>query len=98
MDFGEALNELKAGKKAARIAWGAALTFVVIMPALDLPPFDTQGTYRKVNDRTAKWIGEDQPLNCQPYFASYVRFTNAWQPGWAPTNEDMLATDWVVQE
>jgi hypothetical protein len=60
---------------------------------LQLPPFNTQDTSRKVNDRTAKWIGEDKPLDCQPYFAMYTA-DEKWQPGWLASQADMLADDW----
>jgi len=69
--------------------------FVVMMTALSLPPFSTQGTERKVNDRTAQWIGEDVPLESGPYMSHYDPKTNAWQPGWLPSAEDIFAEDWI---
>jgi len=65
------------------------------MPPLQLPPFNTQGTSRKVNDRTAKWIGADKPLDCQPYFAIYTA-DEKWVPGWLASQTDMLADDWLI--
>jgi len=62
-----------------------------------LPPFNPQGTYRKVNDRTAKFIGEDKPLNCQPYFAMY-NAQEEWIPGWLASQSDMLDEDWFIVE
>ncbi len=82
------------GQRIARRSWSENL-FVVLMPDLKLPPYNTQGTDRKVNDRTAKWIGEDKPLDCRAYFAVY-KTENRWQPGWVPATDDMLATDWYV--
>ena len=95
LSFSEALNALKAGDPVARHGWNGKGQFVVVMPRLELPPYNTQGTERKVNDRTAKWIGEDQPLDCQPYFALF-NAQKKWQPGWVPSTGDLFANDWYV--
>jgi hypothetical protein len=94
MNFGKALELLKEGKKVCREGWVKEGVFIVLMPALYLPPFSTADTNRKVNDRTAKWIGEDNPLDCQPYIASYNN-QKKWQPGWLASQSDMLAEDWM---
>lgn len=96
-DFGAALTHLKAGRAVMRGGWNGKGQFVCMMPALQLPPFNTQGTERKVNDRTAKWIGVDTPLDCQPYFALF-NAQKKWQPGWVPSTGDLLANDWCVHE
>ena len=93
-DFGYALRQLKAGKAVTRVGWNGKGMFICLMPPLHLPPFNTQGTDRKVNDRTAKWIGEDAPLDCQPYIAMYTA-AKQWQPGWLASQADMLAEDWM---
>lgn len=97
MDFGKALEALKAGKKVARAGWNGRGQWVVMMPALYLPPYNTQGELRKVNDRTAKYIGEDKPLDSQPYFALW-NAQGKWQPGWVPSVSDCIAEDWNVLE
>ena len=93
MDFGDALKFLKMGRKVCRAGWNGKGMFIVLQPPLLLPPYNTQGTERKVNDRTAKWIGEDAPLDCQPYLAMY-NAQKQWQPGWNASQADMLAEDW----
>lgn len=95
MDFGDAIRAAKQGKKIARSKWNGKNMFVVYMEPLQLPPFNTQGTSRKVNDRTAKFIGEDKPLNCQPYFAMY-NAQEEWVPGWLASQSDMLDDDWLI--
>jgi len=97
MTFGFAIEAAKQGKKIARFGWNGKNMFVAYMEPLFLPPFNTQGTTRKVNDRTAKWIGKDEPLNCQPYFAMY-NAQKEWIPGWVATQSDMLAEDWMIVE
>lgn len=95
MDFGDALRALKDGKRISRHGWNGKAQFVVMMPELRLPSYNTADTQKKVNDRTAKWIGEDQPLNCRPYFAIY-NAQQEWQPGWVPSQGDVFAEDWRV--
>jgi len=95
MNFGQAIEELKAGKKVCRAGWNGKGMFVVLMTGMKLPPFNTQGTERKVNDRTAKFIGEDTPLDSQPYIAMFTA-TKQWQPGWNASTPDILAEDWMV--
>jgi hypothetical protein len=95
LGFDFALHAMKAGKKVARDGWNGKGQFVVMMEPFVLPPFNTQDTNRKVNDRTAKFIGEDQPLDCQAYCALYTA-QGKWQPGWVPSQGDLFATDWVI--
>lgn len=93
MNFEWALGQMQQGNTVRRAAW-VRTRFACLMPELQLPPYNTQGTDRKVNDRTAKYIGEDAPLNCRPYFACLTG-GDMWQPGWLPSTEDLLANDWV---
>lgn len=95
LSFDVALKWLKVGRKVAREAWGGRVKFAVLMPALHLPPYNTQAPGPKVNDRTAKHIGEDTPLNSQPYFAAFIA-NGEWQPGWVPSVRDLLADDWFL--
>lgn len=97
MSFGHAIEAMKLGHKVSRSGWNGKGMFIVVMPALYLPPFDTQDTSRKVNDRTAKWIGENKPLDCQPYIAMYTA-DEKWVPGWLASQTDMLADDWCIVE
>ena len=97
LSFGAAIELMKRGYKMARSGWNGKNMFIVLMPALYLPPYNTADTTRKVNDRTAKCIGEDNPLDCQPYFAMYTA-TKQWQPGWLASQNDMLANDWMIVE
>lgn len=96
MGFGLAINAAKQGFKIAREGWNGKGMFVVLMPSLFLPPFNAQEPGAKVNDRTAKHIGKDTPLDSQPYFAMYAQ--GKWQPGWNPSTPDCLAEDWLIVE
>jgi len=96
-NIGWAVKQMQDGQKVCREGWNGKGMFIVLMSALSLPPFSTQGTDRKVNDRTAKWIGEDTPLESQPYIAMFTA-SGQWQPGWVCSQADLLATDWMIPE
>jgi hypothetical protein len=95
MKFGEAIEALKLGSKVARTGWNGKGMWIVLMPSLSLPPYSTQEPGPKVNDRTAKHIGEDTPLESQPYIAMWTA-EQKWQPGWLASQADILAEDWTI--
>ena len=95
MSFGLAIEALKNGHAVARSGWNGKGMFIVLMPGLKLPAFNTADTARKVNDRTAKWIGKNTPLDCRPYLAMYDA-QGKWCPGWLASQTDMLAEDWEI--
>jgi len=95
LTFGEAIQAMKNGHKVARSGWNGKDMFIVLMSALYLPPYNTQGELRKVNDRTAAWIGVDKPLDSQPYIAMFTA-KGQWQPGWLANQADILSEDWIV--
>ena len=95
MSFGKAISCAKNGLKIARHGWNGKGQFVVFMDRLHLPSYNTQEPGPKVNDRTARFIGADTPLDSQPYFAMFTS-QGKWQPGWLASQADMLANDWYV--
>jgi hypothetical protein len=92
-DFREALLGLYEEKRMTRTSWDK-ISFVVMMPELNLPAHSCQEPGPKVNDRTAKHIGTETPLKSKPYFAAFMS-NGDWQPGWLPTQEDLFAEDWM---
>lgn len=99
LTFGQAIEALKDGKRVARAGWNGKGMWIVLMTGMKLPPYSTQGTERKVNDRTAKWIGEDTPLETLPYIAMWTTNSEgrrAWLPGWLASQTDMLSEDWLI--
>jgi hypothetical protein len=97
MNFGQAIEALKEGKKVCREGWNGKGMWIVLMPELQLPAFNSQVQGAKVNDRTAKHIGADTPLDCRPYIVMWTALQQ-WQPGWVASQTDMLAEDWQVVE
>ena len=97
MNFGSAIESLKQGKKISRAGWNGKGMWIVLMPELNLPPRSSQEPGAKVNDRTAKHIGENTPLQSQPYIAMWTAQAK-WQPGWLASQPDILAEDWDIVE
>jgi len=93
--IGWAVEQMHCGQKVRRSGWNGKDMFIVLMPDMRLPPHTAQGTERKVNARTARFIDEDTPLNCRPYVALW-NARGEWQPGWTCSQEDLLATDWEL--
>lgn len=93
--FDSALIHLKHGDKVARLGWNGKGMWIVLMPELKLPPYSSQEPGAKVNDRTAKHIGENTPLDSRPYIVMWTA-QQQWQPGWLASQADLLAEDWIV--
>lgn len=93
MNFGQAIECLKAGKKVAREGWNGKGMWIVLMGPLFLPPNNSTANGPKVNDRVAVHIGIDKPMDSQPYIAMWTA-QEKWQPGWLASQADMLAEDW----
>ena len=56
MNFGQAIEALKAGKKVAREGWNGKGMWIALMPALYLDK-------DIINGRTRKHIGDDKDLD-----------------------------------
>ena len=97
MTFGHAIEMLKQGERVQRASWNDKDMWIVLMTAMSLPSYNTQDTEKKVNDRTAKFIGKDTPLNTGAYLAMWTA-DKVWQPGWLASQADILANDWMVVE
>lgn len=90
MNFGQAIEALKEGKKVARESWNGKNQWVALMTALYLDK-------DVINARTRKYIGDDKDLDSQPYFVIWTA-QEKWQPGWNPSTSDVLAEDWNIVE
>ena len=89
LDFSSAIAAAKGGSKISRKGWNGNEMWVCYMP-----PVVIDGNL--VNGRTRKFHkGGD--LNVGGYFVIMTTL-GVWQPGWVPSQEDMLADDWQVEQ
>lgn len=81
MNFGQAIEELKRGKKVARAGWNGKGMFLLYVPASKWGIIEEIGLGIP-KENLASWIGLKTADN---------RFTP-----WAASQTDMLAEDWEI--
>lgn len=87
LNFGQALEEVKRGKKIARegwAGWGGEGQYVFLAHAVD---FDTDAEIPEMYDDDSLIISD---------FLVIRTAGNVLQAGWTPSQADMLAEDWHV--
>lgn len=85
MNFGQAIEALKKGKKVRRKGWNGKGMWLVFMP-----PF----TVKEPNERT-KAHGITESFDCGGYIVMWTA-QGVWQPGWLASQADMLSEDWEI--
>ena len=91
MNFGQALEELKAGNKIARTGWNGKGMFLFLLPAGRIPK-------AAIHDPALKKVLEN---NGSDHFEALgsIRMKTADDKiltGWLASQTDMLAEDWVI--
>lgn len=81
MNFGQALEALKDGKKVARDGWNGKGMFIYYVPA---------NSYPAQTEIAKETFG--QMVQYNPYFA--IRNVNGTVSTWVPSVNDCLAEDW----
>lgn len=85
MNFGDALKELKAGKRVQRAGWNGKGMFAYLVPAAKYP----------VQTGEAKaHFGEGAMVPYNPYLA--IKNVDETVSTWVPSINDCLADDWQV--
>jgi len=85
MDFGMALNAMKAGKRVARSGWNGKGMFVYLVPANSYP----------VQTGAAKeYFGEGTMVPYNAYMA--IKNVNNTVSTWVPSVNDCLSNDWCI--
>ena len=88
MDFGKALEALKAGKKVSRKGWNGKGMFAVLQKGYPngIP----------CNKQTAEAWGlkEGDLFKCEPYLQ--IKMVNGSHSMWSPSVNDCLADDWEI--
>lgn len=87
MDFGMALNAIKAGKRIARSGWNGKGMFVYLVPA---------SAYPAQTGAAKAHFGDDALVPYNAYMA--IKNVNDTVSTWVPSVNDCLATDWYIVE
>lgn len=87
MNFGEALEALKAGKKVARAGWNGKGMFLYHVPA---------NRYQAITEAAKGIAGNDGKVEYGAYIAMKTAQGNVVP--WLASQTDMLAEDWLVIE
>jgi len=85
MQFGGALALLKSGRRVARRGWNGRGMWLAFIPPITIP----EGM---VNGRTKQFVPHGD-LRVGGYLVMWTA-DGTWQPGWVPSQADMLANDW----
>ena len=83
MSFGEAIHELKAGRRVARAGWNGLNQFVFLVKAVELQNSLRYGY--------GEYLGEPVVKDT----LAIKTTTNEIQIGWLASQTDMLAEDWL---
>lgn len=87
MNFGQAIEALKNGKKVARKGWNGKGMFVYYVPA---------GNFKSYTEIGKSIADGDDLVHYNPYFA--IKNVNSTVSTWIPSINDCLAEDWYVVE
>lgn len=84
MDFGQALEAIKNGKKASRKGWNGKEQFICIaeMEKCNIPDeIILNPRHDAIGNRFIMFVG-----------------TSGYQCGWLASQSDMLAEDWIIKD
>ena len=84
MNFGEALEALKAGKRVARKGWNGKEQYIQLATAI---------SYKTVSGEVVNCLHEAIGNKAIAFVG-----TSGVQMGWLASQADMLAEDWVIVE
>lgn len=92
--FEVVLKELKKfdEHRFCRAGW-SEIKWIAAMPGLILQPATTEKPVPKVNERTARLIGESSSCYVQPYLVA-LTVDGRWLCGFTLSACDLLANDW----
>lgn len=89
MNFGQAIEALKEGKKVARKCWNGKGMYLWLVPA----SFVKKEWCRDKGLLGA--IGEKDGITCNGHIRMYCA-DGSITSGWAPSQVDILAEDWII--
>jgi len=93
MNFGQAIEALKAGSKVARSGWNGKGMFIIKAGGYSVPAEQLRN-----NSHITKEFLESRGCNeliIQPHFDMWTA-QNQYQTGWLASQSDMQADDWEL--
>jgi hypothetical protein len=87
LDFGQAIQYAKQGKKVARKGWNGSGMFAYIVPA---------NSYPAVSKVAKSHFGENAMVPYREYWALKTAQNDV--ATWSPSGSDSLAEDWMIIE
>lgn len=82
MDFGQAIRELKNGKKISRLGWHGRGQFIFMADTVEFHTFAN--------------LADSQDVSEVHDMIVLKTSANTFQPGWIAKQADILAEDWVI--
>lgn len=87
MTFGQAIEELKNGKKVARIGWNGKGMFLYHV---------SPNRYVAITDAAKSFAGSDGKVSYGAYIA--IKTAQGDVVPWTASQTDILSNDWVIVE
>lgn len=91
MNFGQAIDALKAGHKVARAGWNGKGMWLVLVPGTPTAQLRDGTPYR-----TATGLAECEILPHIDMWTTNAQGRRAMLPGWLASQTDMLSDDWEI--
>ncbi len=89
LNFGQAIEALKAGEKVARDGWNGKGMWLILVPGTPSAPLRDGTPYK-----TATGLDECEILPHIDMWTINASGRRAMLPGWLASQSDMLANDW----
>jgi len=97
MNFGEAIEALKAGKKVARKDWNGKVRFLIYVPGSPHVEYPDGTPYYKALDNGTEPLPSGAiSAHIDMYTFDACTLTNKFEPGWQASQTDMLGEDWQI--
>lgn len=93
INFGQAIEAIKAGKKVARYGWNGKGMYLWLLPEARIPKDWCH------DEKLKECFGDEDELLCLPSIRMYTHNSsgrNAVLTGWIPSQSDIFANDWYI--
>jgi hypothetical protein len=90
LNFGQAIEALKAGKKVARAGWNGKGMWLILVPGTKAVNFVEGSPYMKAG------LTHGEILPHIDMYTTNAEGRRAMLPGWLASQTDMLSEDWGI--